>query len=93
MIFISFFLAIKETSCPFKRNNIPCDEGPQIGRITDYQTNVISYFIGCNKYQKNERWHRFIKVKPDEVDISLLQNLFAGSIPVSICNYFLLFLF
>jgi hypothetical protein len=93
MIFISFFLATKETSCPFKRNNIPCDGGPQIGKITDYQTNVISYFIGCNKYQKNERWHRFIKVKPDEVDISLLQNLFAGSIPVSICNYFLLFLF
>jgi hypothetical protein len=55
MILLVFFLAIKETSCPFKRNNIPCDGGPRIGRITDYQTNVLSYFIGCNKYQKNER--------------------------------------
>ncbi|CAB5384542.1 unnamed protein product [Rhizophagus irregularis] len=62
-------------------NNIHCDGGPRIGRITDYQTNVISYFIGCNKYQKNERWHQFIRVKPDEIDISLLQNLFAGFIP------------
>ena len=28
------------------------------------------------------------KVKQDEIDIPLLQNLFAGSTPVSICNYF-----
>ncbi|PKY57455.1 hypothetical protein RhiirA4_478531 [Rhizophagus irregularis] len=84
----------KKTSCPFKRNNISCDGGSQIGRITNYQTNVISYFIGCNKYQKNERWYRFIKVKPDEINISLLQNIFAGFISeqtkTSQCNMIVL---
>ena len=32
-----------------------CDGGPRIGKITDYQTNVTLYFIGCNKYQRNEK--------------------------------------
>ena len=86
-------MAAKESFCPFKRNNISCDRGSRIGKIIDYQTNVTLYFIGCNQYQKNEKWHRFIKVKSDEIDISLLQNLFSGSIPVSIYNFFLLIFF
>jgi len=76
-------LAAKDTPCNFKKNNISCDGGPRIGRITDYQTNIVSYFIGCNKYKQGDKWHRFIKIKQDEVDISLLQNLFSGSASVS----------
>jgi len=76
-------LAAKNTPCNFKKNNISCDGRPRIGKITDYQTNIVSYFIGCNKYKQGEKWHRFIKIKQDEVNISLLQNLFTGSASVS----------
>ncbi|UZO14123.1 uncharacterized protein OCT59_005591 [Rhizophagus irregularis] len=75
----TLFLAAKDTPCNFKKDNIPCNGGPHIGRITNYQTNIVSYFIGCNKYKQGDKWHRYIKIKQDEVDISLLQSLFTGS--------------
>jgi len=84
-------LAAKETPCNFKKDNIPCNGGPHIGRITNYQTNIVSYFIGCNKYKQGDKWHRYIKIKQDEVDISLLQSLFTGSASVSIIYFSLLF--
>jgi len=77
-------LAVKETSCPFKKDNISCNGGARIGKITNYQTQIVTYFIGCDKFKQNEKWHRFIKIKPEEIDISLLQNLIAGTAPVSI---------
>jgi hypothetical protein len=83
------YLAVKESGCTFKKDNIPCDGGSHIGKITDYQTSIASYFIGCNKYQKNEKWHRFIKIKPEEIDVSLLQNLFMGNK----CMYLFHFIF
>jgi hypothetical protein len=86
-------LAAKDTSCNFKKDNIPCNGGPRIGRVTNYQTNIVSYFIGCNKYKQGDKWHRYIKVKQDEVDISLLQSLFTGSASVSIIYFSLLFFF
>ncbi|PKY34416.1 hypothetical protein RhiirB3_532812 [Rhizophagus irregularis] len=78
----TLFLAAKDTPCNFKKDNIPCNGGPHIGRITNYQTNIVSYFIGCNKYKQGDKWHRYIKIKQDEVDISLLQSLFTGSASV-----------
>jgi hypothetical protein len=83
-------LAAKESVCTFKRDNIPCDGGPHVGKITNFQTNVTSYFIGCNKYQKDDRWHRYIKIKPEEIDVSLLQNLFMGNINVCIYLFYCL---
>jgi hypothetical protein len=47
--------------------------------MTNHQTQIVTYFIGCNKFKQNEKWHRFIKVNSDEIDIPLLQNLFAGT--------------
>ncbi|RGB33580.1 hypothetical protein C1646_761569 [Rhizophagus diaphanus] len=76
------FLAAKDTPCNFKKDNIPCNGGHHIGRITNYQTNIVSYFIGCNKYKQGDKWHRYIKIKQDKVDISLLQSLFTGSASV-----------
>ncbi|POG69781.1 hypothetical protein GLOIN_2v1776615 [Rhizophagus irregularis DAOM 181602=DAOM 197198] len=87
----TLFLAAKDTPCNFKKDNIPCNGGPHIGRITNYQTNIVSYFIGCNKYKQGDKWHRYIKIKQDEVDISLLQSLFTGSASVSIIYFSLLF--
>ncbi|EXX73220.1 hypothetical protein RirG_062160 [Rhizophagus irregularis DAOM 197198w] len=65
---------LKESSCPFKKENIPCD-----GR-------ALTYFIGCDKFKQGDQWHRFIKIKPEEIDISLLQNLFSGTASVSVRN-------
>lgn len=89
--FTSLFLATKDTPCNFKKNNIPCDGGPYVGKITNYQTNIVSYFIGCNKYKQGDKWHRYIKIKQDEIDIFLLQSLFMGSASVSIIYFSLLF--
>jgi hypothetical protein len=77
-------LATKDTPCNFKKNNIPCDGRPRMGKVTNYQTNIVSYFISCNKYKQGDKWHRYIKIKQDEVDISLLQSLFTGTASVSI---------
>ena len=35
------------------------------------------YFIGCSKWVKGEKWHRFIKVS-EEIDLELLRDLFQG---------------
>uniref|UniRef100_U9T8I9 Uncharacterized protein n=1 Tax=Rhizophagus irregularis (strain DAOM 181602 / DAOM 197198 / MUCL 43194) TaxID=747089 RepID=U9T8I9_RHIID len=77
------FLAVKKSSCPFKKENVPCDGGAHIGKITNYKTQIVTYFIECDKFKQNEKWHRFIKIKPEEIDISLLQNLFSGTVSVS----------
>jgi hypothetical protein len=79
-------LAVKESSCPFKKENIPCDGRARIGRMTNYQTQLVTYFIGYDKFKQGDQWHRFIKIKPEEIDISLLQNLFSGTASVSITS-------
>jgi hypothetical protein len=35
------------------------------------------YFVGCSKWVREEKCHRFIKV-PEEIDLELLRNLFQG---------------
>ncbi|CAB4439614.1 unnamed protein product [Rhizophagus irregularis] len=65
--FKNLFLAVKESSCPFKKENIPCDGRTRIGRMTNYQTQIVTYFIGCDKFKQGDQWHRFIKIKPEEI--------------------------
>ena len=77
-------MAVKKSSCPFKKENIPCDGRAHIGKITNYQTQIVTYFIGCNKFKQNEKWHRFININSEEINLSLLQQLFSGTAPVSI---------
>lgn len=36
------------------------------------------YFIGCDKWIRGQKWHRYIKVNPEEIDLELLHNLFQG---------------
>jgi hypothetical protein len=52
--------------------------------MINHQTQIVTYFIGCNKFKQGEKWHRYIKIKLEEIDIPLLQNLFSGTAPVSI---------
>ncbi len=47
--------------------------------IKNYQTSVSNYIIGCDKYQFNDKYYRYIKVDPTIYDISLLNNLFNGN--------------
>ncbi|CAG8707773.1 22846_t:CDS:2, partial [Rhizophagus irregularis] len=72
-------MVTKDTPCNFKKDNISCDGKPRLKRVTNYQTNIVSYFIGCNKYKQGDKWHRYIKIKQDEIDVSLLQSLFTGT--------------
>uniref|UniRef100_U9TK34 Uncharacterized protein n=1 Tax=Rhizophagus irregularis (strain DAOM 181602 / DAOM 197198 / MUCL 43194) TaxID=747089 RepID=U9TK34_RHIID len=83
--FERLFLAAKESSCPFKKdNNVSCDGKARLGKIANYQqTETTKYFIGCDKYKQNEKWHRFINIKPEETNISLLQQLFSGTASVT----------
>ncbi|CAJ0765086.1 2102_t:CDS:2 [Entrophospora sp. SA101] len=69
--------------------NITCDGSPYLRKITDYQTQIVRYFIGCDKYHQNEKWHCYAKLKQEELDVPLLKDLFEASAPVkeiSHCN-------
>ena len=78
-------MAAKQSSCSFKKDiNVFCDRKPCLGKIVNYQTETSKYFIGCDKYKQNEKWHRFIKINSEEINLSLLQQLFSGTAPVSI---------
>ncbi|CAG8801567.1 709_t:CDS:1, partial [Dentiscutata erythropus] len=65
-----------ESKCKFQQNGVSCSGSAKLGKIVNYSANITSYFIGCTKYQKNEKWHRFIKVNLDEIDLPLLKKLF-----------------
>ncbi len=68
-----------ESKCQFHQNRIPCSGKPKLINIKNYQTSVSNYIIGCDKYQFNDKYHRYIKVDPTIYDISLLNNLFNGN--------------
>uniref|UniRef100_U9T6F6 Uncharacterized protein n=1 Tax=Rhizophagus irregularis (strain DAOM 181602 / DAOM 197198 / MUCL 43194) TaxID=747089 RepID=U9T6F6_RHIID len=41
--------------------------------------NVTGWKNHMDAFSDGDQWHRFIKIKPEEIDISLLQNLFSGT--------------
>jgi hypothetical protein len=47
--------------------------------VKNRQTSISSYIIGCDKFQPNDRYHRYIKVDPSTIDIALLRDLFNGN--------------
>ncbi|GES85594.1 hypothetical protein GLOIN_2v1773466 [Rhizophagus clarus] len=72
------YLAVKESVCTFKRDNVSCEGGLRIGKITDYQTSITSYFIGYMPHVDNGNVIRgeiiqkscpvcFIKFIPDNI--------------------------
>ncbi|CAG8809957.1 5231_t:CDS:2, partial [Gigaspora rosea] len=69
-----------ESQCKFQCNGILCSGFAKLGKIVNYLTNTSSYFIGCTKYRQNDKWHRFIKININEIDLSLLKKLFAGEL-------------
>ena len=63
-------------TCKYKNNNKPCDGKARLRRIIR-NGGEGEYIIGCDKWVKGERFHRYIKV-PKEIDLELLQNIFQG---------------
>ncbi|PKB94907.1 hypothetical protein RhiirA5_386365 [Rhizophagus irregularis] len=70
-----FYLAAKSTTCKYKVNNQFCNDQAKLRKI------IINggeeFFIGCDKWIRGEKWHRYIKVQ-EEIDLELLRDLFQG---------------
>ncbi|CAG8786920.1 876_t:CDS:1, partial [Dentiscutata erythropus] len=52
----------------------------KLGKIVDYLINTTSYFIGYTKYKPKDKWHHFVKINTNEVDLALLKKLFMGEL-------------
>lgn len=61
--------------CKYKANNQICDGQARLRRMV--KNSGDEYFIGCDRWVKGERWHRYIKVS-EEIDLELLRDLFQG---------------
>ncbi|CAG8832225.1 14935_t:CDS:2, partial [Gigaspora margarita] len=59
---------------------ILCSGFAKLEKIVNYLTNTSSYFIEYTKYKQNDKWHHFIKININEIDLSLLKKLFAGEL-------------
>ena len=82
-IIIRFFLAAKSTACKYNANDQLCDGQAKLRRII--KNAGEEYIIGCDKWIRGDKWHRYIKV-PGEIDLELLRDLFQGR-DVSILYY------
>ena len=69
------FLASQSSSCKYKSNNQLCNGKAKLRRTV--KNTGDEYFIGCDKWVKGEKWHRYIKVS-EEIDLELLRDLFQG---------------
>ena len=85
-IFFRFFLAAQSTACKYKNNNKSCDGKARLRRIIRNGGEGEEYIIGCDKWVKGEKFHRYIKV-PKEIDLELLRNIFQGR---NVCLSFIL---
>ena len=77
MHIIRFFLAAKSTACKYKANDQLCDGQAKLRRII--KNGGEEYIIGCDKWVRGEKWHRYIKV-PGEIDLELLRDIFQGRV-------------
>lgn len=71
-----------ESKCKFRQNGVPCSGKPKLINVKNYQTLISNYVIGCDKYQPNDKYHRYIKVDPTTYDIPLLRDLLSGNTTV-----------
>jgi len=76
-----------ESKCQFHRNGILCSGKPKLINVKNYQTSISNYVIGCDKYQFNDKYHRYIKVDPMTYGIPLLRDLLNGNAVIVNFNY------
>ncbi|GBC30835.2 uncharacterized protein OCT59_015971 [Rhizophagus irregularis] len=70
-----FYLAAKSTTCKYEVNDQFCNGQAKLRRII--KNRGEESFIGCDKWIRGEKWHRYIKVQ-EEIDLELLRDLFQG---------------
>lgn len=76
---IRFFLAAQSSICKYNPNNKHCDGKAKLRKmVKNADGRSEEYFIGCDKWIRGQKWHRYIKVNPEEIDLELLRNLFQG---------------
>lgn len=72
------YLSAIKTECRYKKNDIKCTGKPVLKCLKRHDETIPpSYFIGCSKWNFNEKFHRFINIK-ENVDLKLLQQLLNG---------------
>src|ERR1044072_5232114 len=71
-----FFLAAQSSVCKYKDRNQRCNGQAKLRKIIK-NSGEVEYIIGCDKWIKGKKWHRYIKV-PEEIDLRLLQDVFRG---------------
>jgi hypothetical protein len=72
---IRFFLAVQSSICKY---NTHCDGKAKLRRMIKNAGQSEEYFIGCDKWIRGQKWHRYFKVNQEEIDLELLRNLFQG---------------
>ncbi|PKY56493.1 hypothetical protein RhiirA4_476824 [Rhizophagus irregularis] len=86
----TIFLAAQDSHCKFKQNGITCSGQPKLIRLLEKETYKYRWIIGCTNYKPQEKWHRYIVVDTQQIDIDLLRKLFNGEAIVSMFNWFLI---
>ena len=77
-----FFLAVQSSTCTRKIDNDKICNGK--GKLRRVIKNMDEeYIIGCDKWIRGEKCHRYTKV-PEDVNLELLRNLFQGR---GVCIY------
>ncbi|CAI2187127.1 16126_t:CDS:10 [Funneliformis geosporum] len=75
--FIIYLSAI-QTEYRYKKDNIKCTGRPVLKCLKSRDETIPpSYFIGCDRWNFNEKFHRYISIK-ENVDLNLLQQLLSG---------------
>jgi hypothetical protein len=88
MQIIRFFLAAKSTACKYKANDKLCDGQAKLRRTI--KNGGEEYNIGCDKWVREDKWHRYIKV-PEEIDLELLRDIFQGRVVNILYNLLLIY--
>ncbi|CAB4446291.1 unnamed protein product [Rhizophagus irregularis] len=72
------FLAAQDSQCKFKQNGITCSGQPKLIRLLEKESYKYRWIIGCTNYKPQEKWHRYIEIDTQKIDIDLLRKLFNG---------------
>jgi hypothetical protein len=72
----SMFLAAQDSQCKFKQDGITCSGKPRLVRLMEKESLKYRWIIGCTNYKPQEKWHRYIEIDTQKIDIDLLRKLF-----------------
>ena len=85
-MFIVHF-AVQDSQCKFKQNGVTCSGRPKLIRLLEKESYKYRWIIGCTNYKPQEKWHRYIEIDIQKINIDLLRKLFNGEAIVSMFNW------